>query len=447
MHMKYPKINGQDTQLIWLRGIATSVVLALTGCGGSGSGSDDAIKLDAPMLSGRIADGYINGAIVFWDCNGNMTHDADELSTTSGPGGKYQIAASPTPKAPLLACSLRAKVPAEAIDEDTGAPVGVPYMMSAVNGKPQFISPITTLQNLGVYSEDELKNKFPADAFLPVSTDYIASGDSGRQQHNAAKYIAVALQSVNGLITTGDAQARGDALGRAMAYVPSEAFTKLNATPTTLGTFGESIPQLDQEINQWSATLDRAEFAAIESAFSGPNDPRRQFVQLALESIKNNPQAVIGNRVNWNLVPLSERSVWGSQIIGGHNGFVDSSEVESLQQSLQASTIKAIAEIEAAKNRHDNSLLKVVVKNGAEMLSTSLDSAIKVVPSLKAISKTKGLTSKYKFKKAAAIALDKTKRASVFLIKVGANCTSLVTDLGFGESPEEFTSVSNLLDI
>ena len=246
--------------------VALILLAGLVGCGGNSLPS-------AEQVNGRVADGYLRGAIVFWDCNGNMALDPDEPSTTSIAGGHYTLAAAPAAKGPLLRCSLRALVPSTAIDEDTGAAVGAAYMMAAMDGAPEFMSPLTTLQNLGVYSEADLKAKFPANMSLPLTTDYIAAGEAGKQVHNAAKFVALSLQSVNGLITTDDAEARRDVLSRAVALVPASAYSSLDASPTTLAAFAAASPRLDLSINAVSATLDKATFTLIESAFTGADDP------------------------------------------------------------------------------------------------------------------------------------------------------------------------------
>jgi hypothetical protein len=80
-------------------------------CGGGGSGGS---TNPVSNINGRVADGYINGAIVFWDCNDNLRIDTGEISTTTGVNGIYSIAPSPA-----ATCKLRAEVPSTAIDEDS----------------------------------------------------------------------------------------------------------------------------------------------------------------------------------------------------------------------------------------------------------------------------------------------------------------------------------------
>lgn len=421
--------------------IALLSLVGLAGCGGGNTPT-------AAQVSGRIADGYIRGATVFWDCNGNMALDPGEPHTTSIAGGVYTLPSSPPAKAPLLTCSLRAIVPATAIDEDTGTAVGSPYMMAAMDGAPEFISPLTTLQNLGVYSEEELRSKFPANANLPLTTDYIAAGESGKQAHNAAKFVALSLQSVNGLISTDDADVRRDVLGRAVAFIPASAYTSLNASPATLTAFVANTPKIDLSISAASATLDKAQFILVESAFSGPDDPRRPFVQSALDTINRNPHAVVGNSVYWQLIDPSERSTWGSNIVGGNNGFIDSELAESFRSSLFAELEVARVNIYEEQNKQIKKMAAVVAKNAAQMTLTSIDSAVKLTPannvvvSLRLVSLNK-VQIKNKLTKAQSL-LNKN---NAFL-QLTTGCGGLATDLAvLDDGQRNFVDASKLADI
>ncbi len=429
-----------------IHGVLLAALLnALAGCGGGGAAADAVPALPA-QVSGRIADGYISGATVFWDCNGNMVLDADEPSTRSSAGGQYTLALAPVPKAPLLACSLRALIPAAAIDEDTGAAVGTAYTLSAVDGHPGFISPLTTLQNLGSYTEAELRAKFPASANLALTDDYIAAGAAGAQLHNAAKFIALTLQSVNGLLSTDDAAVRKAALDRALAYVPAAAFAELNATPAALAQFVAATPKLDLAINPVSASLDKAQFALVEAAFSGASDPRRAYVQLAVDAANRHPEAVVGNTVYWSLIPAAERSSWGPQIVGGVNGFEDSASVAAVRSLLLTAQQTAAAEINAEGQKVVKKMATVLAKNAAEMTLTSIDSAVKLLPTSAALSKGLGVTRLNKLRitrNRVTTTLARIKNFTDFADKCGA----LAVDLGAVDGLGEFAEVSKLADI
>jgi hypothetical protein len=142
-----------------------------------------------PKILGKIIDGYIKGATVFWDCNGNSAIDAGEPRVQSGAGGTYSIEPAPIAVAPLVECTLRAKVPSNAIDEDTGSEVGAPFTMSALTGNPKIITPLTTLAQYDLNTWQKLQSKIPANNLLPIDADYISAGDAGKYMHNAAKYV------------------------------------------------------------------------------------------------------------------------------------------------------------------------------------------------------------------------------------------------------------------
>ena len=297
--------------------IAFCTATTVAGCGGGGGIDTASSTLITKTVNGRVADGYIQGATIFWDCNNNMKPDIDEISTKSSTGGEYIIAQAPTPKVPGTQCTLRAYIPATAVDESTGLAVGATYTMSSVDGHPEFISPLTTVLNLGGYTEEELRSKFPATASLAFTSDYIAAGDAGSQHHNASKVLAISLQSISGLVATDDTQARREVLSRALALVPIDSYKSLNATNAFLAAFKSNTPNLDQQTNLLSITLDKAEFQLVESAFNGSQDSRRAYIDLSLAAIKAHPEAILGNSVNWNLVPYNERSAWSTAIQGG----------------------------------------------------------------------------------------------------------------------------------
>lgn len=130
--------NYRDAVLF--KSVAIAVSVLASGCGGGGGG-DSVISTG---ISGRVMDGYIRGAIVFWDCNNDMRLNSGEVGTISSEGGKYTISVPPS-----SACVLRAEIPGSATDSDTGAAIGRSYTMSAINGRPGIISPLTTVVEMG----------------------------------------------------------------------------------------------------------------------------------------------------------------------------------------------------------------------------------------------------------------------------------------------------------
>lgn len=102
------------------------------------------------VQNGKVIDGYVNGATVWLDINGNHAKDADEPATLSKAAGAYQLELNEAQRACLPYATLYVDVPVGAVDEDSG-PVKEAYQMAIA---PQFqalsveqvlnISPLTT---------------------------------------------------------------------------------------------------------------------------------------------------------------------------------------------------------------------------------------------------------------------------------------------------------------
>ncbi|RQO54730.1 hypothetical protein DBR47_21925 [Paucibacter sp. KBW04] len=102
------------------------------------------------MQNGKVIDGYVSGATVWLDINGNHRKDADEPSTLSKAAGAYQLELNEAQRACLPYATLYVDVPVGAVDEDSG-PVKEAYQMAV---PPQLqtlsvdqvlhISPLTT---------------------------------------------------------------------------------------------------------------------------------------------------------------------------------------------------------------------------------------------------------------------------------------------------------------
>jgi len=132
---------------------SAAVIAALSGCGGGGGSTTSSPMIDnstpdngelvaaEDTISGRVADGYLQGATVCLDLNENKACDDDEPSTVSGEGGVYELPVAEGQEA----ASIVADVPETAIDEDTQQPVGKRLVLSAPPERREFISPITTL--------------------------------------------------------------------------------------------------------------------------------------------------------------------------------------------------------------------------------------------------------------------------------------------------------------
>lgn len=177
------------------------LTLILNGCGGGGGtalNSDPSL----PQTVGKVADGYINGAIVFWDCNSNNLLDANEVQTKSSAGGIFSIQAAPN-----TACVLVAKVPLGAIDEDAPTtPINAAYTLVSTKGNENFISPLSTLvaAHMAQNPTASLSDAQTAVASLlgisgNINSDYIAVQEGDHLVRRGVAKIAAAILQKNNL--------------------------------------------------------------------------------------------------------------------------------------------------------------------------------------------------------------------------------------------------------
>lgn len=194
---------SKHSQLFLLTTLASAI---LTACGGGGGSTKTS-------LSGTVADGYLKGATVCLDINGNAACDTGEPFATTGDGGKYTLSDINTGDETKYAVVV--SVPAGAVDSDnpTGT-VGKPYFLSSPAGKGGFISPVTTLIQQKVATGASLEAAESAvkallgitDTSVSLFSDYIAAQGSATQAdattagryaraHEAGKVVAASLQA------------------------------------------------------------------------------------------------------------------------------------------------------------------------------------------------------------------------------------------------------------
>ncbi|WP_298443823.1 hypothetical protein [uncultured Ferrimonas sp.] len=101
-----------------------AIAAALVGCGGGGGGSDT----PAAAAMGKVIDGYVSGATVFLDMNGNGQLDGAEPRTVSTEGGDYRLELSTKQQQCAQYVPIVVDVPVGAEDEDLG-PVEDAYQM------------------------------------------------------------------------------------------------------------------------------------------------------------------------------------------------------------------------------------------------------------------------------------------------------------------------------
>lgn len=172
----------------------------IAGCGGSGSGSG---SVTSTTISGKVADGYLSGAEVFLDKNGNYQWDGGEPKTTTDGNGAYSMTV-PIADAAMYPMVARA-IAGATIDRDTNTAVASSYVLCAPAGATGFISPISTLirekmaANPSMHFTDamtQLRNQMNLPAGIDVMADYVAGSQSGVNATHHQTMHTIARQMV-----------------------------------------------------------------------------------------------------------------------------------------------------------------------------------------------------------------------------------------------------------
>jgi len=200
-------------QVVTIAAAITAGLIAGCGSGGSTSGT----PATSATVSGAVADGYLVGATVFLDKNGNYRLDTGEPSTTTDANGAYTLTVDPADvgKYPIVAMAVKGVT----IDKDTNLPVQGSYILSmpqdSVSGtvSGNFISPMSTqireLMATGKYTMQQAMDLMSTKIGLPAGTDmlanYMANPNSANNQamHTAAQNMASLMGSQMGQVFTG----------------------------------------------------------------------------------------------------------------------------------------------------------------------------------------------------------------------------------------------------
>lgn len=184
----------------------------ISACGGGSSTQGTAV-------SGVVADGYLQNALVFMDKNGNYQLDSGEPSATTDANGAYTLSIPPEEvgKYPIIAIA----VAGQTTDKDNpGVTIGRTYVLctpgAGVSGTvSNFISPVSTLlrekleANPGMTMAEamiQLRNQLGMPSGMNILGDYVAGTKSGSYMvesgimHQVAQQMAGLMASQSGLV-------------------------------------------------------------------------------------------------------------------------------------------------------------------------------------------------------------------------------------------------------
>ena len=153
-----PFLNPGTSSISGIFGSVALGGLAAGGLGGGSAGILSAAGATSSALGGRLVNGYISGARVYQDQDGDGVYDAGEPSAITGSDGSYELTIVNG------GGSLIAEPLSGTVDQSTG--VTVTSQFSAPSGAT-VISPVSTLVDAGL-SESQVKTALGIDSSIDL---------------------------------------------------------------------------------------------------------------------------------------------------------------------------------------------------------------------------------------------------------------------------------------
>jgi hypothetical protein len=248
--MKTKKLKRAG-QTAWRLGLMPGALvlasLALAACGGGGATGAAGSN---PSLSGKVIDGYIEGAEVCLDLNANLACDTNEPSATTAKDGTYTLNTTGLSTDQIKAAHLLTVVPETAKDADDNgqtlkeagksafsllAPAAA-YVGTEAAVTGAVISPLTTLvahdmitsQTTLATAETNVRSRLSLADSADLRQDFVAKKDASLSEK--AQMLTVALGSVKAqaLADTTTQPSDKQALLAALQYLQTQV-TQLQA--------------------------------------------------------------------------------------------------------------------------------------------------------------------------------------------------------------------------
>lgn len=244
----------------WPRMLACTLAVTLAACGGGGgSSSPTTASPAASTLSGTAVDGYLKGATVFLDVNGNGLADSGEPSALTDDAGHYVLDISTLGQ---TLAGLRI-VATGGIDTDTGfAFTGTLSAPADGATSGQLVSPLTSLVDTLVAQGQSIDDARASVAkALGLTVADLATDPVAAVANQPALYTRqVALQRAVQLIASANVQ-DGESAHDAQARI-YRAIAQVIATQNTPATVTELLSRLSVS----GSSAGQALASAIESA-------------------------------------------------------------------------------------------------------------------------------------------------------------------------------------
>ncbi|MBW6509640.1 MAG: Ig-like domain-containing protein [Desulfuromonadales bacterium] len=281
------------------------LLLLLTACEGDGGGGlrpvtsapSGTSEAAATTLNGVVADGYLSGARVFLDRNGNRTYDSGEPMAISGSGGVFTLSINPGEGAKYSV--VVEVIGGETVDEDGGQAVTDSYLLEAPAGHWQFVSPLTTLVNLEMKknpgtklqkAELNVKRQLAIDDEISLFDDYLAPLPDqmveARRTHKAAQVVAALMGTLRSAIAANLGGTIAPEEQQPVAYLVSDEILRHG------NVIAEGL-NAERNLNQ------PAVVASLKSSIGGQVDPSK----LNRSNLQRYAERIAQNLETWDMNP------------------------------------------------------------------------------------------------------------------------------------------------
>ncbi len=279
--MKILRKIRQRTRWLALAPLAAAVLVACSG-GGGGSGSGTSAS---SMLNGVAIDGYLQGATVFLDRNGNGTLDSDEPSTVTDSSGRYSLNTSGLGSA-LTGVKV---LVSGGVDTDTGYAFAGRLSARIEDAQSgQVVTPLTTLVDAMVeqgLAADAALARTQIATVLGLSASDLTLDPMSVLDSQPGIYTAqVALQRAIQLLASANAAASPEQARQRVVQALAEAI-KAQSGRVSLGAL---LAQLPATLQQTAAAVKLADslHGALETALSDTDHNRgRERSRAVLQSM------------------------------------------------------------------------------------------------------------------------------------------------------------------
>ena len=341
-------------------------LLGLAGGGGGGGGLLSAIGSGAAgrLFGGFGIDGYVSGATVFWDIDGDFIQDANEtIQTTTDSTGYYQLSGITEGVGQIV-------IKDDGVDTNTGGSVG---MMAASTNITDFenahVTPLTLLKAQGV-SEDTINAALGVavdiDSYNPMA---ILEGSADTAELDTAGTVLLKAQQLFSVVNSVSGLAEESGLSAAEALTQTVSVIKNQNLDDLMGADGGNQTVLENIIT--AVAPDFASVAATAAA-------SLKNVNSVLGESLANPRNALGDDAraaalitqddlvtSFREIGRLDPSVAATEISSKLNSFSNVNDIKTNYRDIYKATIQAQAD---AQGGIIAGLDSFTVKSGAGQL-------------------------------------------------------------------------------